>query len=97
MILKNSTCIRLKELRLEKGLTQRELAKLMNISVNKLRNLEKCTISPTLFELAGLSYYLKARIQYILGTSSIRTIPEDLPYDEYDNYIKKHEKNKRHK
>jgi len=91
-------CVRLKVLRREKGLTQKEFAKLLNISVQKLSAWENLTQYPDAIQLSSLTYYLNARIDYILGKSSVRNIPEDLPYENYENYIKQQEKiNKKNK
>ena len=85
-------CIKLKELRLEKNLTQKQLATLLKVSVKKISMWENLTASPSLVELCALAYHLDARVPYVQGISTIRTMPTDLPYKDYDNYIKKHEK-----
>lgn len=85
-------CVKLKELRLEQGYTQKQLAYLMHISVNKLSMLENLSLTANIYKMASLTYFLKAKADYITGESSIKRFPEDLPYDEYDNYIKNHDK-----
>ena len=72
--MKKYRCVRLKEVRLEKGLTQKELSKLMKISVYKLRQLEKCLISPTFEHTLALENILDVRINYILGTEDIKEV-----------------------
>lgn len=85
-------CVRLKELRLAQGYTQKQLASLMNISTYKLSRLENLALTADLYEMASLTYYLKAKLDYITGESSIRSLPEDLPYSEYCNYTKQYDK-----
>lgn len=60
-------CFRLKELRLEKGLTQKELSKLTNFPISKLSKWERCVDYPELYELAMLGYIFDVKIQYIIG------------------------------
>lgn len=83
-------CVKLKELRLEKRYTQKQLADLINISVNKISRLENLTLKANMCEIISLTYYLDTKINYITGESSIKKYPEDLPYDEYENYEKKY-------
>jgi transcriptional regulator with XRE-family HTH domain len=83
-------CVKLKELRLEQGYTQKHLASLMNISVYKLSKLENLTLMANIYEMAPLTYYLNAKLNYITGESSIRKYPIDLPYGQYEQYEKEH-------
>lgn len=69
-------CCRLKELRLEKGLTQKELSELTNFPIRKLSKWERCVDYADLYELAIFGYIFDVKIQYIVGKtkdkSSIR-------------------------
>lgn len=60
-------CVKLKEVRLEKKITQKQLAKLMLCSVYKIRRLEKCLISAQEKDLIFLKYILQVEIKYLLG------------------------------
>ena len=65
----NKCATRLKELRLENGLTIKELSKLLNISATTLSKYEKTGLkirSNTLFKLCVL---FNVRLDYILGLS----------------------------
>ena len=93
------TCVKLKELRLEQGYTQKHLASLMKISVTRLSKLENLTLMANIYEMASLTYHLNAKLNYITGESSIRKYPIGLPYGQYEQYEKehntiKHKKNK---
>ena len=83
-------CVKLKELRLEQGYTQKHLASLMKISVARLSKLENLTLMANIYEMASLTYHLNAKLNYITGESSIRKYPIDLSYDEHEKYEKKY-------
>jgi len=87
-------CVRLKELRLEKKITQKELAKKLNVSISKISKWEQLIDYPNIVQIAQLSHFFDVTIQYIQGTSTIRKIPQDIPYSQFEKYIKNHEKNK---
>ena len=90
-------CVKLKELRLEKGFSKEDLAYKLKISPYKLARLENLTSKATICEMASLIYYLDAKLNYITGESSVRKFPIDLPYDEYEFYEKLHNKIKKKK
>lgn len=85
-------CVRLKELRLEKGITQKSLAQLLGVSITTVSKWERLIEFPNIVQIAQLSHFFDARIQYIQGTSNIRKIPMDIPYSQIDKYIKSKEK-----
>lgn len=85
-------CVRLKELRLEKGFTQKYLAELMSVPVAKISKWERLLGSPNIVEIALLSYFFDARISYIQGTSNVRKTPVDIPFSKIDKYIQSKEK-----
>ena len=68
-------CVRLKEIRLEQGLTQKELGALVKISANKISQLERCLIPAKLDDLWDLSFALNVKIPYITGKDDIKELP----------------------
>lgn len=63
---------RLKELRKEKGLTQIELAKLLNVSDRSVGFYETGERDPDTETLTKLANYFDVSIDYLLGRSDIR-------------------------
>ena len=61
--------IRLKELRLEKGLTQKELSARLNLSPNSVCEWEKGRCEPNIDTLKKLSNIFNCSIDYLAGTS----------------------------
>jgi transcriptional regulator with XRE-family HTH domain len=59
---------RLRELRLEKGLSQREIANTLNISQPSYIRYELKTGEPSLATLVKLSKYYQVTVGYLLGT-----------------------------
>lgn len=59
----------LKELRQEKGLTQKELAKACNLSPQCISSLEKGINSPTAITLSALSNYFDIPIDELIGSN----------------------------
>ncbi len=76
-------CFRLKEVRLEQGLTQLKLAKLLNFSTNKISKLENCLLPITLSDLNNLCRALNVNSEYITGQTTFKTIYEK-KYGEFD-------------
>ena len=60
-------CQRLKELRLEKELTQTDVAKVMNITYNTICFWEKGRSSPNISELKKLAQFFNVSTDYLLG------------------------------
>lgn len=60
---------RLKELRTEKGLTQRELASVLNVSSNCICEWEKGRSEPSIESLKILASRLECSIDYLIGFS----------------------------
>jgi len=58
-------CVRLKELRIEKGINKKELAKILNVSISKINRWEQLIDYPNIVQIAQLSNLFNARIQYI--------------------------------
>ena len=58
---------RLKELRLEKGLTQKQLSKELNINSVTYLHYEKSQREPSLSLLADMAKYYNVSVDYLLG------------------------------
>lgn len=65
---------RIKELRLEKGMTQKELASLLNLTANSICEWEKGRSSPNIELLIKLSEIFEVSIDYILGLEDDETL-----------------------
>lgn len=74
---------RLKELRGEKGLSQRELAKLLNISSSTIAMYETGQRDPDTETLQSISEFFGCSVDYLLGRTDIRN-----PADEIANAVK---------
>ena len=75
---------RLKQLRKEVGLTQKQVAEHLNISQPAYANWEKGIKKPTpdkLEPIASLFYFL---IDYLLGNSDIRNPEEEIDLDDFE-------------
>lgn len=62
---------RLKELRIEKGLTQKQLAKELNVSEDSVYNWEKGRSEPSINDLITLATMLDVTIDYLVGKTEI--------------------------
>ena len=60
---------RLKELRNAKGITQKELAELLNVSGNTVHSWEKDKQEPSMSSLLFLSEYFEVSLDYLFGKS----------------------------
>ena len=58
---------RLKELRLEKGVSQIEIAKIMNMSKMAISHWEKGNSEPSIEQLKILAAYFDVSIDYLVG------------------------------
>ena len=59
--------IRLLELRNEKGLSQRELANIMNISQGTYNNWENANTQPSIEQLISLANFFEVSVDYLIG------------------------------
>ena len=75
-------CIKLREVRLEQGLTQKKLAQLIKCSVNKISKLERCLIPVNIEDLYILSFALNVQIGYLTGQEAKKELYN--AYSEYD-------------
>lgn len=61
--------IRLRELRLEKGVSQIEIAKILNMSKMAISHWEKGNSEPSIEQLKVLARYFDVTIDYLVGFS----------------------------
>lgn len=66
-ILMGNVMIKLFELRSEKGLSQRELARIMNISQGTYNNWENENTQPSIEQLIALADFFEVSVDYLLG------------------------------
>lgn len=59
--------IRLFELRSEKNLSQRELARIMNISQGTYNNWENSNTQPSIEQLIALANFFEVSVDYLIG------------------------------
>lgn len=64
--------LRIKELRLEKGLSQEELGKFLNIQKSAISKYERGALEPNKTMLIKMSELFHCSIDYLLGLSDIR-------------------------
>ena len=69
--MKNLVKERLKELRKEKGLTQKQIAKIINKSETGYASWEQGLAEPCINDLITLSDYYKVSIDYLVGKDDI--------------------------
>ena len=62
-------CERLRQLRQEKQLTQKQLAEALHLSSNSICEYEKGRAEPTLETLKKMSSYLDCSVDYLIGNS----------------------------
>jgi transcriptional regulator with XRE-family HTH domain len=74
---------RLKKLRLEKGLTIREVAKIFNISKSTVSDYERGRTTPNYELLIKMADYFNVTTDYLLGLTDERniykTVPKEVP------------------
>lgn len=61
--------IRLFELRTEKELSQRDLAKIMNVSQGTYNNWENSNTQPSIEQLIALAKFFDVSVDYLIGNS----------------------------
>ena len=84
--MENYFLVRLKEVRKEKNLSQKELAKLSGISVYKIRKWEKCISYPDIFDATALSIQLDVQLEYLRGNSLVKEIVKYKPCNDDYNF-----------
>lgn len=82
---------RLKKLRLEKNLSQSELAKDFNISQRLISNYENSDVEPTMTLLVKFSEYFNVKIDYLFGLDELTRTEISKKFDY--NYFLEREKN----
>lgn len=83
---------RLKELRIEKSLTQAQLAKFLNISPSSIGMYEKNRRIPDTETLKRFAKYFNVSVDYLIGKSNIKESAEDILKDK-NNTIALHNAN----
>lgn len=61
--------IRLLELRMERGLSQREVAREFNVSQSTYNNWENANTQPSIEQLIGLARFFEVSVDYLVGNS----------------------------
>lgn len=80
--------IRISEIRKEKGISQKDLAKILNISPGNLCEWEKERIEPSISSLNKLADFFGCSVDYLIGREddfgnvSVSSSPSDLSKDE---------------
>ncbi|BFL68887.1 TPA: helix-turn-helix transcriptional regulator [Staphylococcus aureus] len=68
--MKNEFCIIFKELRLEKRLTQEEIAKKLNISIQSIHKWEQNKCLPDTFNIIKICEFYNISSDYLLGLNN---------------------------
>ena len=71
--------IRLLELRNEKGLSQRELARIMNVSQGTYNNWENANTQPSIEQLISLANFFEVSVDYLIGRTDDIGTPVQFP------------------
>lgn len=66
---------RIRKLRIEKGLTQKELASLLNIAPGSIQRFEYGTVRPSLDSLVALADIFEVSLDYLIGRKDISYMP----------------------
>lgn len=74
--------LNLKELRIEKGLSQKALGEVLQVSQQSINKYENHNVIPDIETLITMSEYFETSIDYIVGNTKIRNRIE--PVDKYD-------------
>jgi transcriptional regulator with XRE-family HTH domain len=67
---------RLRKLRIERGITQEELGKVLNVSKKTISAYENGLIDPSTDTLSAIASYFEVSVDWLLGHTDIREIPE---------------------
>ena len=65
--------IRLIELRTEKGLSQRDMAKIFNVSQGTYNNWENDRTEPSIAQLISLATFFETSVDYLIGYNAQNT------------------------
>ncbi len=76
----------LTELRVEKGMYQKELAYHLNLSIGTISNYEKGVHSPDLVTLCKIADFFGVTVDYLLGRTKYRYNPETLNRELIQDY-----------
>lgn len=80
----NYFLVRLKEVRKEKNLTQKQLAELSGFSVYKIRQWEQCFSYPNLYDAVALCIKLDVHLEYLRGNRQSKEITRYANNDDYN-------------
>ena len=72
--------IKLLELRSEKGISQREMAKIMNVSQGTYNNWENERTQPSIEQLIVLSDFFAVSVDYLIGKTDDYEVSEKTDY-----------------
>jgi transcriptional regulator with XRE-family HTH domain len=75
---------RLKELRLERGLSREDLAKVINVGSAQIYRYEAEKTDPSSDVLVKFALYFKVSTEYLVGLAIDRHPPEPAAYADYD-------------
>ncbi|HEM3523523.1 TPA: helix-turn-helix transcriptional regulator [Streptococcus suis] len=75
---------RLKQLRLEAGLTQKQMAEYLNTSQPAYQNWEKGIRNPGKESIEKLTNFFNVSSDYLLGNSDIRNPEEEIDLDDFE-------------
>lgn len=77
---------RLKSLRLEKGLSQKELANIINISHANISKYESNSVEPNIEIINKLASYFDVSTDYLLARTLVRKQPDTLAFHSIPGY-----------
>lgn len=80
---------RINDLRLEKGITQLELAKYLYIKRNTLSQYENNRRIPSIDTIKKIANYFNTSIEYVLGVTDLRISPTDKKIEVFLNLFVK--------
>lgn len=69
---------RLKNLRDDKGFTQKHLAEVLNISVSTISHYENGTREPSIEILIQMAEVLGVSVDYLVGSTEVNILPNDM-------------------
>lgn len=79
--------LRIRQLRKEKKMHQRELAEKLGVTTGTISNYENGVIVPPTAKLRGLSRIFEVPMDYITGESTSRIYADEKQYSHVDHYV----------
>ena len=73
---------RLKSIRDDKGITQKHLAEVLNITISTISHYENGTREPSIEILIQMAEVLNVSVDYLVGSTDVNILPEEMnkPY-----------------